>query len=153
MHQLKMNPLKCAFGVTLGRFLGFVVRNERDWNWSRQSQRYNPNVPSKKLKRIEGFTREFGLHKALHLKFVRKVPPFHKTPKKGYIFHSGSSLSKCFWKHQAIPHKATSPNGLNKGKTLNLIIEKPLILYTVALERSLGAMLAQCNEEEKENAL
>jgi len=24
-HQLKMNPLKYAFGVTLGKFLGFVV--------------------------------------------------------------------------------------------------------------------------------
>ena len=25
-HQLKMNPLKCAFGVTSGKFLGFIVR-------------------------------------------------------------------------------------------------------------------------------
>lgn len=25
-YQLKMNPLKCAFGVTFGKFLGFVVR-------------------------------------------------------------------------------------------------------------------------------
>ena len=30
---------------------------------------------------------------------------------------------------------------------------RPLILYTAALERSLGAMLAQCNDEGKENAL
>jgi len=30
---------------------------------------------------------------------------------------------------------------------------RPLILYTAALERSLGAMLAQCNDEWKENAL
>ena len=26
-YQLKMNPLKCAFGVSLGKVLGFVVRN------------------------------------------------------------------------------------------------------------------------------
>ncbi|GAA0147862.1 hypothetical protein LIER_07459 [Lithospermum erythrorhizon] len=25
-YQLKMNPLKCAFGVTSGKFLGFIVR-------------------------------------------------------------------------------------------------------------------------------
>lgn len=25
-YQLKMNPLKCAFSVTFGKFLGFVVR-------------------------------------------------------------------------------------------------------------------------------
>jgi hypothetical protein len=24
-YGLQMNPLKCAFGVTLGRFLGFMV--------------------------------------------------------------------------------------------------------------------------------
>jgi len=28
MHQLEMNPLKCALRVTLGKFLGFVVRKE-----------------------------------------------------------------------------------------------------------------------------
>ena len=26
-YQLKMNPLKCAFGVSLGKFLGFIVRH------------------------------------------------------------------------------------------------------------------------------
>ena len=26
-YQLKMNPLKCAFGVTYGKFLGFIVRH------------------------------------------------------------------------------------------------------------------------------
>ena len=25
-YQLKMNPLKCAFGVTFGKFLGFILR-------------------------------------------------------------------------------------------------------------------------------
>ena len=25
-YQLKMNPMKCAFGVTFGKFLGFIVR-------------------------------------------------------------------------------------------------------------------------------
>ena len=26
-YQLKMNLLKCAFGVTSGKFLGFIVRH------------------------------------------------------------------------------------------------------------------------------
>ena len=26
-YQLKMNPLKCAFGVTYGKFLGLIVRH------------------------------------------------------------------------------------------------------------------------------
>jgi len=28
VHQLKMNPIKCAFGVTSGKFLGVVVQKE-----------------------------------------------------------------------------------------------------------------------------
>ena len=26
-YQFKMNPLKCAFGVTSGKFLGFIIRH------------------------------------------------------------------------------------------------------------------------------
>jgi hypothetical protein len=28
-HNLKMNPLKCFFGVSSGKFLGFIVRNKQ----------------------------------------------------------------------------------------------------------------------------
>ena len=27
-YQLKMNPMKCTFGVTSGKFLGFIVRHK-----------------------------------------------------------------------------------------------------------------------------
>ena len=27
-HGLKMNPLKCAFGVAVGNFLGFIVHKK-----------------------------------------------------------------------------------------------------------------------------
>ncbi len=27
LYKLKMNPLKCAFGVSIGKFLGFLVHN------------------------------------------------------------------------------------------------------------------------------
>jgi hypothetical protein len=29
LYKLKMNPLKCAFGVSAGKFLGFLVHNHR----------------------------------------------------------------------------------------------------------------------------
>ena len=29
LYKLKMNPLKCAFGVSAGKFLGFLVHNRR----------------------------------------------------------------------------------------------------------------------------
>ena len=48
-------------------------------------------------------------------------------------------------RHQAIPPSTTRPSRTN--------YRQELILYTTALEGSLGALLAQQNEEGKENAL
>ena len=32
--QLKMNPLKSTFGVTSGKFLGFIIHHRGGWDWS-----------------------------------------------------------------------------------------------------------------------
>lgn len=40
-HQLKMDPLKCTFGATSGKFLGFVVGN---WDRPEKSRGY-PGTP------------------------------------------------------------------------------------------------------------
>ena len=37
-HQLKLNPLKCAFGVRVGNFLGFLVTKE-EYKWIRTKKK------------------------------------------------------------------------------------------------------------------
>ncbi|KAL0394684.1 UNVERIFIED_CONTAM: putative protein K02A2.6 [Sesamum latifolium] len=81
-YQLKMNPSKCAFGVTSGKFLGFIIRQSCD----------------KAFKSIKSYLMK---------------PPILVAP----------------------------------------IYGRPLILYVVAQERSVGILLAQKNDEGKENAL
>jgi len=83
MHKLKMNPLKCAFGVT-SEFLGFVIRKEEI--------EINPN----KVKAIIKMPPLRNLYKVVYLKFLRELSTFHKTLEKSHIFYLGSSLSKCF---------------------------------------------------------
>ncbi|GKV39784.1 hypothetical protein SLEP1_g47502 [Rubroshorea leprosula] len=64
-HGLKMNPLKCAFGVTAGNFLGFLVHErglEVDKNKARAVIEARPPQNKKELQRLLGqvnFLRRF----------------------------------------------------------------------------------------------
>ena len=54
-HQLKMNPLKCAFGVIAGNFLGFLVHNrgiEVDKNKAKAILQAKPPSNKKKLQKL-----------------------------------------------------------------------------------------------------
>ncbi|KAL0314529.1 UNVERIFIED_CONTAM: hypothetical protein Sangu_2297300 [Sesamum angustifolium] len=93
-YQLKMNPSKCAFGVTSGKFLGFIVRQ--------------------RCIKIE----------------QAKIDAILTMPEPRNI-HELKSL---------------------QGK-LAYLRGRPLILYIAAQERSVGILLAQKNDEGKENAL
>jgi hypothetical protein len=64
-HQLKMNPLKCAFGVKASNFLGFLVHNrgiEIDKNKAKAIMQAKPPTNKKELQRLLGqinFLRRF----------------------------------------------------------------------------------------------
>ena len=56
-HQLKMNPLKCVFGVTAGNFLRFLVHNrgiELDKNKAKAILQAKPPSNKKELQRLLG---------------------------------------------------------------------------------------------------
>ena len=64
VHKLKMNPLKCAFGVTAGDFLGFKVRKkdiEVDKNKAKVIIEVTPPKNNKVLQRLIG-----------HVNFLRR---------------------------------------------------------------------------------
>ncbi|XP_019258730.1 PREDICTED: uncharacterized protein LOC109236944 [Nicotiana attenuata] len=108
--DLKMNPLKCAFGVTSGKFLGFIVRHR------------GIEVDPAKIDAIQKMPKPKNLRELRSLQgnlaFIRSI--------KKYLLN---------------PPVLGAP-----------MLGKPLILYIAAQERSLGALLAQENEEGKEQA-
>ena len=83
-YKMKLNPSKCAFGVSLGKFLGFMV--------SQRGIEANPDKiqailnmePPKNIKEVQSLT---GLVTALN-KFVSKVTdkclPFFKVLRKAF---------------------------------------------------------------------
>ena len=109
-YQLKMNSMKCAFGVTSGKFLGFIVRHK------------GTEIDSSRIDAIQKMPEPQNIHDLKSLQ-----------GKLAYIRRFISNLA---------------------GRVLRAPIHRwPLILYIAAQEQSLGVLLAQENEEGKENAL
>jgi len=93
-HQLKMNPLKCVFGVTSGKFFSFLVRKKGIEIGLGKVKSIIQMSPLRNLRELRGLHRSLA-YKVLYLKFVRKLSTFHKTSEKGHTLHLESNLSKC----------------------------------------------------------
>ncbi|KAL0345464.1 UNVERIFIED_CONTAM: Transposon Tf2-12 polyprotein [Sesamum radiatum] len=144
-HNLKMNPLKCAFGVFSEKFLGFIVRHhgiEVDPAKVDAIQKMPPPRNLKELRSLQG-----------NLAFIRRFisnlggrcQPFNHLMKKDGPFQWDEGCQNAF---ESIKRHLLNPPVLG-APTLG----KPLILYIAAQERSIGALMAQENEEGKEKAL
>ena len=83
-HQMKLNPNKCAFGVFLGKFLGFMV--------SQRGIEANPNKiqaildmePPKNIKEVQSLTRRVAALNRFVSKAIDKCLPFFKILKKAF---------------------------------------------------------------------
>ncbi|KAM1789773.1 hypothetical protein ACFX12_033900 [Malus domestica] len=139
-HNLKMNPAKCAFGVSAGNFLGFLVHHhgiEVDENKARAIINAPPPMTKKQLQSLLGkinFLRRFIANS------VGKMKAFSTLLKL-------NDSDKFEWKneHQAafmqIKVSLTTPPVLVPPRR-----DKPLKLYISAAEESIGCLLAQDND-------
>ncbi|KAM1754929.1 hypothetical protein ACFX12_007326 [Malus domestica] len=141
-YNLKMNPLKCAFGVTSGKFLGFIVKHR------------GIEVDQSKIKAIQSMPEPRNLHELKSLQgrlaFIRRFisnlagrcQPFSRLMKKDVPFVWDKACNNAF---ESIKKYLSSPLVLGVP-----VPGKPLILYIAAQESSVGALLAQKNESQKE---
>jgi ribonuclease HI len=139
-----MNPLKCAFGVQSSLFLGFIVHHrgiEISPKNIKAIQDMPPPTNLKDLKSLQG-----------HLAYIRRfisnlsgrTQPFTRLMKKGVPFEWDTQCQNAF---ESIKRYLLNPPVLaapTKGR--------PLILYIAAQPSSVGALLAQHNDEGKEVA-
>lgn len=144
-HELKMNPLKCAFGVTSGKFLGFVVRHRGIEIDPSKIKAILEMPPPQTLKQLRGLQGTLAYIRRFISNLSGRCQPFTRLMKKDTPFIWDQACQNAFDSIKAYLLKPPILMAPIKGK--------PLILYIAALERSLGAMLAQENEDGKENAL
>ena len=143
--QLKMNPLKCRFSVTCGKFLGFVIRR-RGIKIDQAKVKAIQDMPEpKNLKELRGLQGNLTYIRWFISNLAGHCHAFSHLMKKG---------APCEWDESCKNASKIIKKYLSSPPVLGAQIPgKPLILYIAAQERSLGALCAQENEEGKERAL
>jgi hypothetical protein len=146
-HQLKINPLKCAFGVTAGNFLGFLVHNRGikvDKNKAKailQAKHPSNKKELQRLLRQINFLRRFITNVAEKTKVFS--PLLRLKDHEAFVWHE--EHQKAF---DAIKQYLTTPPMLIPPRE-----GKPLKLYISATQESIGSLLAQDNEDGHEQAI
>uniref|UniRef100_A0A2N9FFM0 RNA-directed DNA polymerase n=1 Tax=Fagus sylvatica TaxID=28930 RepID=A0A2N9FFM0_FAGSY len=145
LYKLKMNPLKCAFGVSAGKFLGFLVHQRGiDVDPAKASAiaTMKPPTTHKELKSFLG-----------KLSYIRRFIPglaavtsaFAPLLKKGASFHWSTECQEAFEKVQDVMTKLPTVCAPISGK--------PLRLYLASNSRAIGALIAQENDNGVEQPI
>nr|XP_009765481.1 PREDICTED: uncharacterized protein LOC104217024 [Nicotiana sylvestris] len=143
--QIRTNPLKCAFGVTSGKFLGFIVRHCRIEFDPAKIDAIQKMPEPKNLRELRSLQRNLAFIRRFISNLVGQCQPFNHILTKDNPFQWDQSCQSAF---ESIKTYLLNPPVLGAP-----MLGKPLILYITAHKRSLGALLAQENEEGKEQAL
>ncbi|KAH0737071.1 hypothetical protein KY290_035776 [Solanum tuberosum] len=143
--DLKMNPLKCAFGVTSGKFLGFIVCHRGIEVDPAKIDAIQKMLEPKNLRDLRSLQGNLAFIRRFISNLAGRCQPFNHLMKKDAFFHWDQSCRNAF---ESIKRYLMNSPVLG-AQTLG----KPLILYIASQERSLGAFLAQENEAKKEQAL
>ena len=141
MHQygLKMNPLKCAFGVSAGKFLGFIIHKGIEIDPKRIEAMNKVEAPTCK-KDLQKFLGKVNYLRRFISNLSRKIDAF--TPilrlKNEAEFTWGAEQQEAFEK---IKKYLSSPPVLKAPKR-----GIPFRLYVAAEDKVIGAVLTQETE-------
>ncbi|XP_075670330.1 uncharacterized protein LOC142640120 [Castanea sativa] len=133
--KLRMNPLKCAFGVSSGKFLGFLVYSrgiDVDLGKATAIVAMKPPATVKELKSFLG-----------KVSYIRRFIPglasitsaFGKLLKKGRNFEWGEVQQAAFNRLQQIM--------INLPTVQAPVRKKPLLLYLATNQCAMGALITQ----------
>ena len=85
-YQMKLNPSKCAFGVALGKFLGFMVSQKGIEANLEKVQAILNMISPKTVKEVQKQTRRIaGLNRFVS-RAMDKCLPFFKTLKQAFAW-------------------------------------------------------------------
>nr|XP_051211175.1 uncharacterized protein LOC127328628 [Lolium perenne] len=143
-HQLKMNPLKCAFAVQSGLFLGFVVHHRGIEIEPKKIKAILNMPPPCNLKELRALQGKLAYIRRFISNLSGRIQPFSSLMKKGAPFVWDEACQRGF---DDINRYLLSPPVLAAP-----VKGRPLILYIAAQPASIGALLAQHNDEGKEVA-
>lgn len=144
-YNLKMNPLKCFFGVTSGKFLGFIIRkNGIQLDPAKVEAILRMPSPSM-IKEVRSLQGKLVYIRRFMSNLAGRCRPFSKIMKKGVTIEWSPECEVAF---RRLKEYLTQPPVL-----MAPVPERDLILYTRAPNHSMGSLLAQKNDDGQEVTL
>ena len=110
-YQMKLNPNKCAFGVALGKLLGFMV-SQRGIEANPEKVRAILDMMSPKtVKEVQKLTGRIAALNKFVSKATDKCLPFFKTLKRAFVW-----IDECEATFQEVKRYLSNPPLLNPSK-------------------------------------
>ncbi|KAK4409607.1 Transposon Tf2-12 polyprotein [Sesamum angolense] len=134
-YQLKMNPYKCAFGVTSGKFLGFIVRQRGIEIGQAKIDAILRMPEPRNIHELKSLQRKLAYLRRFISNLADRCQPFSHLMKKDVPFQWDEACDKAF--------KSIKSYLMKTPVLVAPIPGRPLILYIAAQERSVGILLAQ----------
>ena len=128
---MKLNPCKCAFGVTSGTFLGFMVSQRGIEANPEKVQAILDMTSPKTVKEVQKLTRRIATLNKFVSKATDKCLPFFKTLKQAFAW-----TDECEKAFQELKHYLSNPPLLSpskEGENLYLYLAVLAIAVSVAL--------------------
>ena len=85
-YKMKLNPAKCAFGVTSGKFLGFIVNHRGIQANPVKIQALLDIESPRKVKEVQSLTGRVATLNRFILRATDKCQPFFRALRKGKDF-------------------------------------------------------------------
>ena len=129
-----MNPLKCAFEVTVGKFLGFLVHQRGIDVDPSKVQAITTIKPPATLIQLKSFLGKLSYIRRFILGLATLTVAFASLLKKGKLFCWDSRYQQAFLQLQQLMTKLPT--------VCAPILGKPLKLYLATNNEAIGALIA-----------
>ncbi|KAL5578385.1 hypothetical protein UlMin_020084 [Ulmus minor] len=137
-YKMKLNPAKCAFGVTSGKFLGFMVNHRGIEANPAKIQALLDMESPRKVKEVQSLTGRVAALNRFISRATDKCQPFFRTLRKGKDF---SWTAECKQSFQELKTYLGRPPFLSKPQE-----GESLILYLAVSKGTVSSALVK--EEE-----
>ncbi|XP_030936205.1 uncharacterized protein LOC115961348 [Quercus lobata] len=134
-----MNPLKCTFGVTVGKFLGFLIHQKEIDMVPLKVKAIVTMKPLISVKELKSFIGKLPYIQRFISGLVAAITPFTPLLKKGVKFQWSNELQLAFRKLQEMMTNLPTV----RSPTLSV----PLKLYLASNDKAVGALIAQEGED------
>ena len=143
--QLRLNQKKCAFGITSGKLLGYIIFEKGIEVDPKKVQAIKEMPPPRNIKKLRGLQGCLQSIRQFISQLANRAQPFNRNLHKGATMVWNEEFQKSL--DQIKEYLAKPPMFMPP------IQGKPLILYILATTHSLGALLAQQDESRKEREI